>query len=117
MASPIEFYKACIKQLLGEYEQLKTEWSAAELVFDDERMRYLVMRTGWFRGKRIHQCMVHIDICADKIVIQANHTERLLDEELMEMGVPRDKLCLGFIPPQMQTETEPTAMIKAFVLA
>lgn len=55
MENSVEFYKSSVRKILSEYEQLKTNWSHAELVFDDERRRYLVMRVGWFQGKRIHQ--------------------------------------------------------------
>lgn len=102
MDQSIEFYKACIKHILAEYESLRTEWSTVELLFDDERLHYMALRVGWHQHKRIHACLVHIDICQDRIVIQANNTEDPIDDELIELGIPREKICLGILPPEVQ---------------
>jgi hypothetical protein len=98
MEKTIEFYKNCIKKVLSRYESLKTNDSLIELIFDDERMRYMAVWIGWQKYKRIHQSAVHIDILDDKIVIQYNDTEDLIDSELIDMGIPKEKISLGFIP-------------------
>lgn len=102
MAKEIAFYTHCIKKILSEYECWKSDKVETELVFDDERMRYLVMRIGWRKQKRVHYCLVHIDICGEKIIIQENNTEDLLATELERMGVPKEKIDIGFIPPEAQ---------------
>jgi hypothetical protein len=101
------FYKRCVKQLLTEYEGLQVEDARTALIFDGERMRYMVIWIGWEAYKRVHQCAVHIDICDDvvgnaEIVIQWNDTEDLLDEELVAMGVPREDIRLAMLPPEVQ---------------
>ena len=102
MDQALEFYKRCIKHLLAEYQSLKNDWSEVELLFDDERMHYMALRVGWFNQKRIYLCLVHIDICDTMIVIQANNTEDLIDDELIEMGIPKEKMCLGLLPPEVR---------------
>ena len=99
MESQLEFFKQVVKKLLSEYEAQKSEWTEVELVFDDQRMSYLVMQVGWHKEERYHSCLVHIDIRNGKIVIQENNTEDLLDEELVSLGIPADKIYLGLIPP------------------
>lgn len=47
MENTIEFYKSCIKKLLCEYESLKTDNACIELIFDDNRMRYMATWVGW----------------------------------------------------------------------
>ena len=106
METPREFYQRCVKQLLSEYETLKTDDSAIELIFDDERMRYMAIWIGWQQSKRIHQCAVHIDICDDQVIIQWNDTEDLLDEDLINMGIPTHHICLGMIPPDVRAYNE-----------
>ncbi len=107
METPREFYKQCIKQLLTPYEQLHTDDSHIELIFDDERMRYMAVWIGWQKSKRIHQCAVHIDICDEQVVIQWNDTEDLLDEDLLNMGIPKDQICLNVIPQDVRAYNEP----------
>lgn len=102
----IEFYKERIKQLLSRYESLTTEHSSVELLFDDQRTRYIALRLGWSGQKRIHLCLVHIDICNEKVVIQCNNTEDLVINELEEMGIPREQICSGFLPPEVRSLVE-----------
>jgi len=83
MVSQIDFYKRCIKKLLSSSEPLKSPWSNVELLLDDERMSYMAVRVGWLKHKRIHLCLVHIDILGDKMVIQCNNTENLVVTELV----------------------------------
>lgn len=103
METSIAFYQRCIKQILNEYELLQTDQLAAELILDDERGRYLVMWLGWNGYKRIHECAIHIDIINDKIVIQWNDTEELLEESLISLGVARESIIIGTIPSVLIT--------------
>ncbi len=106
MASQIDFYKRCIKKLLFECESFKSPWANVELLFDDERMSYMAVRVGWLKHKRIHLCLVHIDILGDTMVVQCNNTENLVVTELVEMGIPTEKISCGFIPPEAQKDME-----------
>ena len=102
MENTIVFYQQCIKSLLRRYEALKTNYSRAEAIFDDEHGRYLVVWIGWMKSKRIYQSAIHIEICEHEIVIQCNDTEDLLVTELVEMGIPQEKIRLGFVSPEAQ---------------
>ncbi|MEK8019449.1 MAG: XisI protein [Candidatus Parabeggiatoa sp.] len=102
MASQIDFYKRCIKKLLFEYDSFKSPGSNVELLFDDERMRYMAVRVGWSKYKRIHLCLVHIDILGEKMVIQCNNTENQVMTELVEMGIPMENISCGFLPHEAQ---------------
>ncbi|MEN8217509.1 MAG: XisI protein [Pseudomonadota bacterium] len=99
MENAVGFYQSCIKQLLSEYESLKTDNASIELICDDNRKRYLATWVGWKQDKRIHQCAVHIDIIDAKVVIQWNDTEDQIAHDLIEMGIPKDRINLGMIPP------------------
>jgi hypothetical protein len=101
-STPIDFYQDCIKTLLAEYESLNTDWASIETLFDDQKKRYMVMRVGWNGQKRVHVCLVHIDIQDGMVVIQANNTEDELEDELVERGIPRENICLGLLPPDVR---------------
>ena len=106
MDNTIDFYRQCVKKILCEYEYLKDEDSQIELIFDDERMRYLALWIGWYKYKRIHQCAVHIDIVGNSIIIQCNDTEESIVEKLVEMGISQKNISLNFIHPQHQNYLE-----------
>lgn len=107
MDKTVEHYQCSVKKLLSEYALSSPPWAKTELFFDDERMGYVVMRVGWYKNKRVHRCLIHIDIIDGKIVIQENNTEDLLKTELIEMGVPAEKIELGFIPAKAWTFAQP----------
>jgi hypothetical protein len=107
METPVKFYQTCIKHLLSEYETLSTQETEISLCFDDERSVYLVMRAGWFQKyKRIHRCLIHIRIENEIIVIEANNTEDPINTDLIRMGIPKEKICLGFIPADFRAYAE-----------
>jgi hypothetical protein len=103
MEKTLEYYKSCVKRLLSVYEALRMERSQVDLLFDDERMHYMAVRVGWVNRKRLHLCLVHIDICDGMIVIQCNNTEDVIVTELEEMGIPRHQICLGLLPPEVRS--------------
>ena len=109
MEKELEFYADCTKALLRNYEALKTEWSTVELLFDDQRRRYMAIRVGWFKQKRIHLCLVHIDIADDSVVIQCNNTEDMVATELIEMGIASLLQNIGYalIPPGILEKSGP----------
>lgn len=55
--------------------------------------------------KRVHGCLIHIDIINDKIWIQRDGTEEGVASELLNFGVPKDKIVLAFYDPGIRKET------------
>lgn len=75
-------------------------------VMDDTNRHYLLIEEGWERGKRIHGVFVHIDLIDGKFWIQADHTEEGIATELLEAGVPKDKIVLAFKSIERRRMTE-----------
>jgi hypothetical protein len=69
-----------------------------EPVFDHERRRYLLMVVGWQGGQRVHGCLLHIDLIGDRIWIQRDGTEEGIATMLIEAGIERERIVLGFHP-------------------
>lgn len=102
MEQTVAYYQHVIKQLLLQYEQLVTDRSDVVLLFDDEHMHYMALRIGWLNQRRIHFSLVHIEISDDIVIIQCNNTEDLIAAELIELGIPPERIRLGFLPPEHQ---------------
>lgn len=77
-----------------------------EIVFDEKRERYLLLYVGWNEEDRIHGCPIHIDIKDGKIWIQQDFTEEGLAYQLVELGVPKTDIVLGFRAPYVRQFTE-----------
>lgn len=83
-----------------------------ETVFDTQQNRYLLMIVGREKisspfptTKRVHGCLIHIDIIDDKIWIQRDGTEKGIASDLLEVGISKDKIVLAFYDPQIREET------------
>jgi hypothetical protein len=75
------------------------------LLSETLRDRYQIVHMGWHHDRRVHQCVMHIDIRNGKIWILHNTTEHELDLELMELGVPKSDIVLGLHPPELRQFT------------
>jgi hypothetical protein len=101
-------YRQIIKNLLDEYAKLNYAYGEiqSEVVIDFQSDRYLLMIMGWDGAKRVHGSLIHIDIINGKVWIQRDGTEDGIAEELVEAGIARDQIVLGFRPADVRQYTE-----------
>jgi hypothetical protein len=104
----VDDYRNKIQQLLNKYTLHKPSYGEIEVekIFDMERNHYQILSVGWNNQKRIYNPMMHLDIINDKIWIQQNTTEVDLALELIEMGVPKHDIVIGFHTPKMREFTD-----------
>ena len=76
-----------------------------QLVMDTERNHYQINAVGWQDLKRVHGILVQIDIKDGLIWVQEDNTEYRVAEELVESGIPKDKIVLGFHAPYKRPYT------------
>ncbi len=77
-----------------------------ETVFDRNNDRYLVVNVGWDKGRRIHGSLVHVDIVNGKVWIQRDGTEHGIAPDLVQAGIPKQDIVLGFQPAEDRQYTE-----------
>lgn len=104
----LENYRTWIQQLLTEYAKRRSTKGEVEIqtIFDVERDHYQLMYIGWENKQRVFGPVIHIDIKEGKVWIQWNGTEEQVADDLMELGVSREDIVLGFHPPYMRKFTE-----------
>ena len=69
-------------------------------VVDEPGGHYLLFNNAWKDGRRYYGCFLHIDIYPDgKIWIQHDGTEGGIANELVDRGVPKHDIVLGFHSP------------------
>lgn len=96
-----------IKRILADYAAYKPSYGGIEVetVFDETRDHYEVVHTGWEGWNRVHGALLHVDIRGDKIWIQHDGTEEGIADELMEAGVPQDRIVLAWQHPHTRKLT------------
>ncbi|TAE58845.1 MAG: XisI protein [Nostocales cyanobacterium] len=103
----LDNFRQIIKEVLIPYTQIPYSYGVIECktVFDEENDSYLLITLGWQDHKRIHGCLVHLDIIDGKIWVQRDDTEDGVTYELEAAGVPKDKIVLGFHPQNVRQHT------------
>jgi XisI protein len=94
----LDRYRQVIQQLLTDYVQtpISNGEIESQTVFDTQHDHYQVMNVGWDGYRRVHGCVLHLDIKDGKVWVQHNMTEMPIAQALMEMGVAKEDIVLGF---------------------
>ncbi len=104
----LEQYRKIIKDTLNEYAAIPFSYGEIEqrVFIDKEENNFFLFNLGWHNRKRIHGCVVHIEIINDKIWIQRDGIEDGITNDLLAAGIPKDKIVLAFHPPDVRPYTE-----------
>jgi hypothetical protein len=101
-------YQQIIQEVLTEYaaipyyhRELQTE-----LIIGKNDKDYLLITSGWEKSVRVHACIVHIQIINSKIWIQRDGTEDGIANDLVNAGIPKYQIVLGFHPLEIRPYTE-----------
>jgi XisI protein len=103
----LNHYRQAIQQILNEYVQtpISNGEIESQTVFDTQRDHYQVMNVGWDGNRRVHGCVLHLDIKDGKVWVQHNMTEMQIAQALMAMGVAKEDIVLGFQVEYMREYT------------
>ncbi len=101
-------YAHIAKQVVLDYAEFYAQGGLTSLqpACDDERQRYLLLDIGWYDKKYIHNATIHLDVRDHKIWIQHDDTEEGVATDLLEAGVPKEDIVLGFQPQELRKYTE-----------
>jgi XisI protein len=105
----LEHYRRVITKILTDYHQMmKLSDSDVEslLALDDQRDQYLWLRSGWEGKKRVQHIVIYLRIKNDKIWVEEDMTDLCVVDDLLEAGVPKSDIVLGFQPPSKRPLTE-----------
>lgn len=101
-------YRTIIKDLIRQYATYQPARGDVqiEMIFDDLNDHYELMYAGWNGPYRIHGSVVHIDIRDGKVWIQHDGTEDGIADELVQAGIPHDRIVLAFKSPDIRLHTD-----------
>lgn len=104
----IDNYRQIVQQVLKKYSEIPYAHGEikAITIFDRENDRYSLITVGWQGDKRVHGCLVHLDIINGKVWIQRDGTEYGIAKELVDNGIPKGQIILAFHPPEVREHTE-----------
>ncbi len=99
--------------IIKELERYASNWNKNEdnirtqTIIDPKGNHYQLIRLGWRNeDDYVHYCVFHIDIIDGKVWIQENQTDILIAEQLVELGIDKQDIVLGVLPPQLRKDSE-----------
>jgi hypothetical protein len=105
----IGYYGKIVEELLNKYASIRktlTPGVRSELIIDRERHHYQLLTIGWHQHLFIYTIVFHFDIIDGKLWIQQNNTDALIADELVQRGVDRNDIVMGFISEQARNRVE-----------
>ena len=103
----VNIYKKIVKEKLEEYADYipSEENMRLERIFDDVNGHYELLYIGWDERKRMHGCMLHVDVRDNKIWIEFDGTEHGIAGDFLEAGISKEEIVLAFQPPYKRPYT------------
>ena len=103
----LDAYRQIIRSVLAPYAQLTyANVNVRNLTaFDTESDQYAILSDGWEKGRHYHGCLIHIEIRGGKVWVQRDGTEDGIATELVEAGIPKSDIVLGFHEPSVRQHT------------
>lgn len=103
----VSTYRAIVRRLIEEHAQCPPAHGQIEMepVFDTEKDHYELVVLGWQGERRVHACLIHIDIKGDKVWLQHDSTDAEIAKALVEAGIPQEDIVLGFPPERWRQYT------------
>ncbi len=97
-----------IEKILVDYAKVPYSQSDVRLltIFDRDQDRYVLMLDGWEGVRRVHGCLVHVDLIDGKFWIHRDGTEYSIAQELLDAGVPKHRIVLAFRSLEKRRLTE-----------
>lgn len=105
----INKYKAIIYKLLEKEanQAFDPELSVPRiLVVDTSENRYILLAKGWQKKKYIHYFIYHIEIIDNKIWIHEDRTDTGFANVLVEEGIDKNDIVLGFLPEYTRSSSD-----------
>ena len=104
---PIDAWRDLIERILSEHAAVPYANCDARsyVLFDRTHDRYALMDVGWRGAERVHGALVHVDILDGKVWVQYDGTEYGVAQELVDAGVPKDRIVLASKPEWVRPHT------------
>lgn len=101
-------YRSIVKRILAEHAEQVPSHGQIETIplFDDTDDNYAVLDMGWDRMGRVHAVVLHLRLKNGKVWIEQDGTEDGVADELLNAGIPKEDIVLGFYRPERRTITE-----------
>ncbi|EAW33554.1 XisI protein [Lyngbya sp. PCC 8106] len=103
----IEQYRQIIQTVVKRHAEYIPSHGKIETLplCDTIKDNYLLIDLGWDRTGRVHAVVFHLRIHNQKIWVEYDGTEEGITQELLDLGIPKEDIVLGFYRPEYRELT------------
>lgn len=103
----LDRYRQIIRAVLKPYTDISYANVNAKnrSAFDQETDQYIILSEGWNQLQHLHGVLIHIEMIDGKVWIQMDGTEDGIAQELVQSGIPKEDIVLGFHEPSIRPHT------------
>lgn len=103
----LDHYRDILSDLMTTYSSYQSSRDAVVMspLIDRVNDHYGLIMSGWDGDRRVQGFVIHLDIIDGKIWLQYDGTDLNVALDLVEAGVPREDIVLGFHPPEVRPHT------------
>jgi len=108
MARKLTKYTKILSAYLSDYTTNRMPKADIHYQFiqDNKHRHYQVLRMAWVRNIFKYEIIFHFEIKPDaKVWLWVNNTDILVTEDLIELGIPKTDIVLGFHAPEVRPYT------------
>jgi len=107
MARKLIQYRKILCDYLNEYAQKRTSKERVyQVIADTKNNHYQVLNMYWEKDTFRYMIIFHFEIKPDaKVWLWVNNTDILVTEDLIELGIPKKDIVLGFHAPEVRAYT------------
>lgn len=98
----LSHYKKIVREVIEEIAAMIPPKAEAEtqVIVDEPQGHYLLCDVGWEKDRWMYASFVHIDIKTDgKVWLQHDGTDLRIADWLVQKGIPKSDIVLGFHAP------------------
>lgn len=98
----VKKYQDIIVDYLTEYANFGKPGPGLEtqLIADRERNHFQLLTVGWQNNRKfVYAIAFHLDIKEGKVWVYQNNTDAMIGDDLVERGIPKSDIVLGFHAP------------------
>ncbi|MEZ4713170.1 MAG: XisI protein [Caldilineaceae bacterium] len=108
MDNKLDQYRTIIKQIVLQHAEYTPSHGDIEArpIFDEIRDSYLLVDAGWDKTGRVYAALLDLHVKDGKIWIEVDGTERGVAYDLLEAGVSKEDIVLGFLHPNRRKIVE-----------
>lgn len=105
----LTIYKSVVQGIMDtivEDFQSATQPFHMQMIKDDVHGQYLLFQNDWHNERRLYGPILHMEVASSgKVWIHYDGTDLVVAEQLLEAGIPKEDIVLGFRSPVVRPDT------------